>query len=226
MTATEFRNDIWIGPSILSADFLRLGEQLAELESAGADYIHFDAMDGRYVPNFSIGLPVLEAIRSGTSLPIDAHLMMVEPELWIDGFAEAGADRITFHAEASIHMHRVVQEIEKMGKVPGISINPATPINVLEEILPYVQQVLIMTVNPGFGGQSFIESSIDKIRRMREMIDQRNPDCRLQVDGGINPATIRAVVDAGADTIVAGSAVLGNGRHPAENMKDMRHRLT
>lgn len=226
MMKSESGKDIWIGPSVLSADFLRLGEQLTQLEEAGADYIHFDAMDGRFVPNFSIGLPVLEAVRRGTSLPIDAHLMMVEPELWIDSFADAGADRITFHAEAAVHMHRVVQEIEKKGKMPGVSINPGTPIGVLEEILPYLGQVLVMTVNPGFGGQSFIEASLDKIRRMREMIDQLNPDCRLQVDGGINPSTIRAVVDAGADTIVAGSAVLGNGKHPAENMVEMRRPLT
>lgn len=226
MTNTVPAKDIWIGPSVLSADFLRLGEQLNELEAAGADYIHFDAMDGRFVPNFSIGLPVLEAARRGTTLPVDAHLMMVEPELWIDSFADAGADRITFHAEAAVHMHRVVQEIEKKGKMPGVSINPGTPIGVLEEILPYLGQVLVMTVNPGFGGQSFIEASLDKIRRMREMIDRLNPDCRLQVDGGINPSTIRAVVDAGADTIVAGSAVLGNGKHPAENMVEMRRPLS
>lgn len=225
MATHQPTNDIWIGPSILSADFLRLGEQLQTLEEAGADYIHFDAMDGRYVPNFSIGLPILEAIRRGTSLPIDAHLMMVEPELWLDAFADAGTDRITFHAEASIHMNRSVREIDKKGKVPGIAINPATPVWTLEEIIPYVGQVLVMTVNPGFGGQSFIETSIDKIKRMRDLIERRNPGCRLQVDGGINPDTIRAVVDAGADTIVAGSAVLGNGKPPSQNLADMRHRL-
>ena len=218
-------NDIWIGPSVLSADFLRLGEQLTQLADAGADYIHFDAMDGRYVPNFSIGLPVLEAVRQGTTLPVDAHLMMIEPGNWIDAFADAGADHITFHAEAAVHIHRTVQQIQKKGKLAGIALNPATPIGVLEEILPDVGQVLIMTVNPGFGGQSFIDSAIDKISRMREIIDRRNPACRLQVDGGINPSTIRAVVDAGADTIVAGSAILGNGKHPAENMEDMRRAL-
>ena len=225
MTNSGSGKDIWIGPSVLSADFLRLGEQLTQLEEAGADYIHFDAMDGRFVPNLSIGLPVLEAVRRGTTLPVDAHLMMVEPQLWIDAFADAGADRITVHAEASVHMHRVVQQIGNKGKLPGIAVNPATPIGVLEEILPYVGQVLIMTVNPGFGGQGFIPSSIDKIRRMREMIDRRNPDCRLQVDGGVNRSTIRAVVDAGTDTIVAGSAVLGNGKHPAENMMELRQPL-
>lgn len=217
--------DTWIGPSVLSADFLRLGEQLAELEAGGADYIHFDVMDGRFVPNISIGLPVLEATKSGTSLPVDVHLMIVEPDRWVEEFADHGADRITFHAEATPHMHRVVQTIEAKGKVPGVSINPATPIGVLEEILPYLGQVLIMTVNPGFGGQSFIDTSLDKIRRMREMIDRVNPDCRLQVDGGINEDTIRAAAGAGADMIVAGSAVFAGDRSPAENVARLRAKL-
>lgn len=217
--------DTWIGPSVLSADFLRLGEQLAELEAGGADYIHFDVMDGRFVPNISIGLPVLEATKSGTSLPVDVHLMIVEPDRWVEEFADHGADRITFHAEATPHMHRVVQTIEAKGKVPGVSINPATPIGVLEEILPYLGQVLIMTVNPGFGGQSFIDTSLDKIRRMREMIDRVNPDCRLQVDGGINEDTIRAAAGAGADMIVAGSAVFAGDRSPAENVSRLRAKL-
>lgn len=217
--------DTWIGPSVLSADFLRLGEQLAELEAGGADYIHFDVMDGRFVPNISIGLPVLEATKSGTSLPVDVHLMIVEPDRWVEEFADHGADRITFHAEATPHMHRVVQTIEAKGKVPGVSINPATAIGVLEEILPYLGQVLIMTVNPGFGGQSFIDTSLDKIRRMREMIDRVNPDCRLQVDGGINEDTIRAAAGAGADMIVAGSAVFAGDRSPAENVARLRAKL-
>ena len=217
--------DTWIGPSVLSADFLRLGEQLAELEAGGADYIHFDVMDGRFVPNISIGLPVLEATKSGTSLPVDVHLMIVEPDRWVEEFADHGADRITFHAEATPHMHRVVQTIEAKGKVPGVSINPATPIGVLEEILPYLGQVLIMTVNPGFGGQSFIDTSLDKIRWMREMIDRVNPDCRLQVDGGINEDTIRAAAGAGADMIVAGSAVFAGDRSPAENVARLRAKL-
>jgi ribulose-phosphate 3-epimerase len=217
--------DTWIGPSVLSADFLRLGEQLAELEAGRVDYIHFDVMDGRFVPNISIGLPVLEATKSGTSLPVDVHLMIVEPDRWVEEFADHGADRITFHAEATPHMHRVVQTIEAKGKVPGVSINPATPIGVLEEILPYLGQVLIMTVNPGFGGQSFIDTSLDKIRRMREMIDRVNPDCRLQVDGGINEDTIRAAAGAGADMIVAGSAVFAGDRSPAENVARLRAKL-
>jgi ribulose-phosphate 3-epimerase len=221
----DHTSDVWIGPSVLSADFLRLGDQLRELEEGRADYIHFDVMDGSYVPNLSIGIPVLEATRRGTSLPIDCHLMIVEPDRWVEAFASAGADRITFHLEAAVHSHRVVQTIEKAGKMPGISINPGTPLSMLEEMLPYVGQVLVMTVNPGFGGQTFIESSLDKISRLREMIDRRSPGCRLQVDGGINVSNVRDVVDAGADTIVAGSAILGNGRSPAANLAAFRQAL-
>lgn len=221
----DHANDVWIGPSVLSADFLRLGDQLRELEEARADYIHFDVMDGAYVPNISIGIPVLEATRRGTSLPIDCHLMIVDPDRWIDAFADAGADRITFHLEAAVHSHRVIQSIERKGKVPGVSVNPGTPLSVLEEVLPYLGQVLVMTVNPGFGGQSFIETSLDKISRLRDMIDQRSPGCRLQVDGGINAGNVRDVVDAGADMIVAGSAILGNGRSPAVNLASFRRAL-
>lgn len=214
--------DIWIGPSILSADFLIFGDQLRELGEAGADYIHFDVMDGRFVPNISVGIPVLEATRRGTTLPIDVHLMIVEPDRWVETFADAGADRISFHAEATPHMHRVVQTIEAKSKAAGIVINPATPLSAIEEILPYVQQVLVMTVNPGFGGQSFIEGMLDKISRTREAIERRNPGCRLQVDGGINPETIGAAVRAGADMIVAGNAVFAGGKSPAENMRALR----
>lgn len=217
--------DVWIGPSVLSADFLRLGEQLGELEAAGADYIHFDVMDGRFVPNISIGLPVLEATARGTSLPVDVHLMIVEPDRWVDAFADAGADRITFHVEAAAHMHRVVQSIEAKGKVAGITINPATPLSAVEEILPHVRQVLLMTVNPGFGGQSFIATMPDKIARLREMIDRHNPGCRLQVDGGINVDTIGTAVEAGADMIVAGSAVFASGATPAQNLAALREAI-
>lgn len=217
--------EIWIGPSVLSADFLRLGEQLNELEDAGADYIHYDVMDGQFVPNFSIGIPVLEATKRGTSLPVDCHLMIVEPDLWVEAFADAGADRITFHAEATPHMHRVVQAIQSKGKLAGVAINPASPLGSIEEILPCVGQILIMTVNPGFGGQSFIHEMLDKIARLRDMIERRNPQCRLQVDGGINPETIAKSVAAGADTIVAGSAVLTGEKSPAENMADLRRAI-
>lgn len=214
-----------IGPSVLSADFLNLGSQLQELEAGGADYVHFDVMDGVFVPNISIGLPVLEAVCAGTSLPVDVHLMIVEPDRWVESFAAAGAAAITFHAEATPHIHRVVQAIKATGIEAGVTINPATPLSAIEEILPDVDQVLLMTVNPGFGGQSFIEHSIGKIERLRELIDDLNPQCRLQVDGGINAGNIRRIVDAGATSIVAGSATFGSGRRIAENIAAMRAAL-
>lgn len=215
-----------IGPSVLSADFLNLGHQLSELEEGGADYIHFDVMDGVFVPNISIGLPVLKATKQGTSLPIDVHLMIVEPDRWVDEFIDAGADAITFHAEATPHVHRVVQAIKARSKRAGVSINPSTPLSAIEEILPDVDQILVMTVNPGFGGQSFIDTSLQKITRLRAMIDKVNPHCRLQVDGGINQKTIRKVVDAGADSIVAGSATFAAGRSIAANLAGLRSVLS
>lgn len=198
-----------IGPSVLSADFLRLGEQLTELEAGGADYIHFDVMDGRFVPNISIGLPILEAIRRGSTLPIDTHLMIVEPEKWVDAFAEAGSDSITVHAEATPHLHRLIQQIAATGAKPSVAINPATPISAIEEVLPMLRQVLVMTVNPGFGGQSFIDACLPKIRRLRELVDRDNSGCIVQVDGGIGPDTIAAAAKAGATSFVAGTAVFG-----------------
>lgn len=214
-----------IGPSVLSADFLRLGEQLTELEQGGADYIHFDVMDGAFVPNISIGLPILEATRRGTKLPIDVHLMIVSPDRWIDAFIDAGADALTFHAEATPHIHRVIQAIRARGAKAGVALNPSTPLAAIEEIVPYASQILIMSVNPGFGGQSFIETSLDKIHRLRDMIDAINPACRLQVDGGVNESTIRDVVESGADSIVAGSATFAAGRTVAENIAALRAQL-
>lgn len=215
-------NPVLIGPSVLSADFLNLGQQLQELEQGGADYIHFDVMDGVFVPNISIGLPVLQATSAGTSLPVDVHLMIVEPDKWVDAFADAGADAITFHAEATPHIHRVVQAIKGRGVEAGVVINPATPLAAIEEILPDVDQVLLMTVNPGFGGQGFIESSLQKIERLREMLDMVNPGCRLQVDGGINSSNIGRVVAAGATSVVAGSATFASGHTIAENIAALR----
>jgi ribulose-phosphate 3-epimerase len=219
---TSTMQPLWIGPSVLSADFLHLGTQLEELASGGADYLHFDVMDGRFVPNISIGLPILEATRRGTLLPIDVHLMIADPDRWVSEFRAAGADRITVHAEATPHIHRVVQAIEASGAVPGVAINPGTPIAAVSEIVAYVGQILVMSVNPGFGGQSFIETSTDKIARVRDLIERVNPGCRLQVDGGINDETISRVAAAGADTIVAGTAVFNGGGSIAGNIAELR----
>ena len=215
-----------IGPSILAADFLRLGEQMAEAEAAGADFFHVDVMDGRFVPNLAIGLPVMEAVRRATSLPIDVHLMVGEPGEWVGPFAAAGADSITVHVEADPHLHRTLRSIEEAGAAPGVTLNPATPLVMLEACLPLVRQVLVMTVNPGFGGQSFIPASLDRIRRVRAMIDAANPGCALEVDGGIKASNLGRVVAAGADTIVAGSSVFGPGNSVAEAMAALRVAVT
>ncbi len=211
-----------LGPSVLAADFLRLGQQLAEIEQAGADFIHYDVMDGRFVPNIALGLPELEAIRRGTTLPIDVHLMVVEPERWVEPFSEAGANSITFHAEAATHALRVVQAIVEGGCTAGVALNPGSPISAIEELLPHLDQVLVMTVNPGFGGQSFIPSMLDKITRLRQCLDDVNPGCDIQVDGGINLETIGGAVRSGATNIVAGTAIINDERSIAENVSQMR----
>ncbi len=213
---------IHLGPSILAADFLHLGDQIEAAQAAGADFIHVDVMDGRFVPNISFGLPLLEATRRATTLPIDVHLMMVEPGLWVQRFAEAGADIITIHVEADPHLHGTLRLIEESGAAPGITLNPATPIVMLEEVLPMVRQVLVMCVNPGFGGQTFIPAALDRIARVRDMIERRNPSCRLEVDGGIKASNVGRAVSAGADTIVAGSAIFSPDRPIPEAMADMR----
>ncbi len=213
---------IRIGPSILAADFRRLGEQIAEAEAAGADYLHVDVMDGRFVPNISIGLPVLEAVRAATTLPIDVHLMIVEPDRWVERFVRAGADVLTVHVEACDHLDRTLHAIAEAGAEPGVTLNPATPLVSLEEVLPIVRQVLVMSVNPGYGGQALIPSSLRKIQRLRTMLHDQNPSCRIQIDGGVNASNIAAVVAAGADTIVAGTAVYSAGRSVAESMALLR----
>ena len=225
MPARPFSAPVRIGPSILSADFLRLGAQVAEAERAGVDYLHFDVMDGQFVPNISIGLPVLSSLRSCTSLPIDVHMMIVEPGQWVEPFVAAGATSVTIHVEAATHLHRDVAAITAAGASAGVALNPATPLAAIEEILPTAAQVLVMTVNPGFGGQSFIASMLSKVRRLRTVIDDVNPSCRLQVDGGINADTIKAVVDAGADTIVAGSAVYNPRQSVADALAALRSAL-
>lgn len=219
------RGTIRIGPSILAADFRRLGEQIAEVEAAGADYLHVDVMDGRFVPNISIGIPVLEAVRAATSLPIDVHMMVVEPERWVEPFVRAGADVLTVHVEASTHLDRTLHAIAEAGAEPSVTLNPGTPLVTLEEILPLVRQVLVMSVNPGYGGQALIPSSLRKIQRLRAMLHDQNPSCRIQVDGGVNASNLASVVAAGADTIVAGTAIYSRDRSVAESMALLRGAL-
>ncbi|NPU86042.1 MAG: ribulose-phosphate 3-epimerase [Syntrophaceae bacterium] len=198
-----------IAPSILSADFSRLGEEIAAVERAGADWIHIDVMDGRFVPNITIGPAVVGHLRKCTKLPFDVHLMIEEPERYVDAFAAAGSDFLTIHIEASRHLHRTVSQIREKGIRPGISINPATSLALLEEILPDVDLLLVMTVNPGFGGQKFIKNALSKIKKAREMIDRVAPGVILEVDGGITPENIGQVSAAGAGVFVAGAAVFG-----------------
>jgi ribulose-phosphate 3-epimerase len=203
---------IKLAPSILSADFSRLGEQVAEATKAGADYIHIDVMDGRFVPNITIGASVVAAIRHWTDLPLDVHLMIEAPESKIKQFVDAGADIITVHIEACPDIHRVVQIIKELGVKAGVSLNPGTPVESLGEILPELDLVLVMTVNPGFGGQTFIEAMLDKIARLRAELDKRGLVAELEVDGGINAEIAPRVVTAGARVLVAGAAVFASGQ--------------
>ena len=201
--------NIQIAPSILSADFSRLGEEIKAVEQAGADIIHVDVMDGHFVPNITIGPPVVYSVRQVTRLPLDVHLMIADANRYVDAFATAGADWITVHIEACPHLHRTVARIRELGKRPGVVLNPATPLTTLEEILVDIDLVMLMSVNPGFGGQSFIPSSVDKVRRLRVMADKLGVVLDIEVDGGIGPETIGPVVAAGATVFVAGSAVFG-----------------
>jgi ribulose-phosphate 3-epimerase len=198
---------IKIAPSILAADFARLGEQVAAAEKAGADRIHVDVMDGHFVPNITMGPPVVQSLRPVTRLPLEAHLMIENPYEFLEAFAQAGVDSLLVHQEGDVNLHRTVQHIRALGKKAGVAINPATPAWVLEEILPDVNLILVMTVNPGFGGQQFIQSTLPKIRRVRAMIDRLGSECELEVDGGIDPRTAPLVVEVGARVLVAGSAV-------------------
>jgi len=206
---------IKIAPSILSADFSCLGEEVRAVDRAGADYIHVDVMDGHFVPNITIGPLVVDALRKVTGKPLDVHLMIENPDRYIPDFASAGADIITVHQEAVPHLHRTVQQIKSLGKRAGVSLNPATPVETLDVILEDLDLVLIMSVNPGFGGQTFIPSALDKIRVLRQRITQRGLATELQVDGGVKLDNIRDVVAAGADVLVAGSAVFGTDNYAA-----------
>jgi ribulose-phosphate 3-epimerase len=214
---------IEIAPSILSADFSRLGEEIKAAERGGAGIIHCDVMDGHFVPNITIGPLVVEAARRVTDLPLDCHLMIENPDNYIPAFAKAGASMISVHVEEVIHLHRTLNLIREHGCRPGVVLNPATPISTLEEALPFVDYVLVMSVNPGFGGQSFISTSLDKISRLRGMIDSRGLKIHIEVDGGIGQANIADVVSHGAEWIVAGSAVFGAG-NPEEATRELRQK--
>ena len=202
---------IEIAPSILSADFARLGEQIKTVEEAGASLLHVDVMDGRFVPNITVGLPVVKAISRATRLPIDAHLMIVEPGRYAESFVKAGANMVSIHIEADPHAHRTLSAIRAAGAQAGIAFNPATPLSALEEAIKFADYALLMSVNPGFGGQEFIPESLDKVRRLRKMIDERGLRTRIEIDGGIDIDNIADVTGAGAEIIVAGSAIFGAG---------------
>jgi ribulose-phosphate 3-epimerase len=216
---------IKLSPSILSADYARLGEAVAEATRAGADYIHVDVMDGHFVPQVTVGALMVKALRPWTELPLDVHLMVESPERQIEEFARAGADIITIHVEACTHLHRTIQQIKELGKKAGVSLNPATPIDSLEEILPSVDLVLVMTVNPGFGGQTFIKDMPEKIARIRADLDRRGLEAELEVDGGISAATAPLVVRAGATVLVAGAAIFATGESVKDSLEKIRASL-
>lgn len=198
-----------IAPSILSADFSRLGDEVRAVEAAGAEVIHVDVMDGHFVPNITIGPLVVKAVRQVTDLPVDVHLMITEPDRYLKDFADAGADWITVHVEACVHLHRTLNYIRDLGKKAGAVLNPATSLSKLDYVLEELDLVMLMSVNPGFGGQSFIESTLGKTRRLRAMLDKANPGAGIEIDGGISPRTIARVAEAGANIFVAGSAIYG-----------------
>jgi len=216
------KHAVKLAPSILAADFARLGQQVAEAEQAGADRIHVDVMDGHFVPNLSMGAPIVESLRRVTRLPLQTHLMISDPDSFLEEFVAAGSDSLLVHWEGNNNLHRTVQRVKALGKRVGVVINPATPARVLEEILPDVDEVLVMTVNPGFGHQHFIHTTLPKIRRVREMIDEVKPGCDLGVDGGIDVETAPLVTGAGADVLVAGTAIFGDPKGVASSMEKLK----
>src|SRR5437762_3557170 len=215
-----------LAPSILAADFARLGEQVAEAERAGADRLHVDVMDGHFVPNLSMGAPIVQSLRRVTHLPLEIHLMISDPDFFLDEFVEAGSDSFLVHWEGNANLHRTIQRIQALGKRVGVVINPATPAAVLEEILQDVEQVLIMTVNPGFGHQHFLPTTLPKIRRVRQMIERIKSGCDLEVDGGIDAETAPLAVAAGANVLVAGTTIFGESETVAAAMDCLRAGIT
>src|SRR5262245_17697576 len=216
------RRSVKLAPSILAADFGHLASQVDEVVRAGADRLHVDVMDGHFVPNISMGAPIVQSLRKLTALPLEIHLMISNPDFFLDEFAEAGSDSFLVHWEGNNNLHRTLQHIKKLNRRTGIVINPSTPISVLEEVLPQVDQVLVMTVDPGFGGQHFLRITLPKVRRVRQMIDAINPACELELDGGINLETAPFAVAAGANVLVAGTAVFGDTQGVTAGMNKLR----
>lgn len=212
---------IIISPSLLSADFLNLGQEVGMVNQSEADWFHLDVMDGVFVPNISYGMPIISQIKKAARKPLDVHLMIVQPERYIQAFCQAGADILTVHLEASIHLHRTLQEIKSMGMKAGVALNPHTAVNQLEDIIQDIDVVLVMSVNPGFGGQSFIRHSLEKVRKLRQLIETTHSNTIIEVDGGVNLATGKQLVEAGADALVAGSFVF-NSPDPAKTIKELK----
>jgi len=215
-------SDLKLAASVLAADFTRLGQSVQEAQDAGVEWLHLDVMDGHFVPNISFGAGVVAAVRRASSLPLDVHLMVERPGEMVERFAAAGADVITVHAEVDPHLHRLLQQVRATGAKVGLAVNPLTPLGVLEAALPYLDLALVMSVNPGFGGQEFIAGSLARIEALRRMRDRANPNCLIEVDGGITAANVRSVVEAGADVVVAGTAVFGGMGPVAENVAALR----
>lgn len=215
---------IKIAPSLLSADFADIAQEIRMVESGGADELHLDTMDGRFVPNLTWGMKIVKDLRKLTRLPFDCHLMIVEPEKYVDAFRDAGADCITFHYEATPHQHRLLQHLREIGAKAGIAINPGTPTSMLVDLAEEIDRVLVMSVNPGFGGQAFIERALAKVAEVRALLDERNPDCEIEVDGGIGLENLERAVQAGADVLVAGNSVFAS-EDPPETIREMRRRI-
>jgi ribulose-phosphate 3-epimerase len=211
-----------IVPSILAADYLRLGEQVADAERGGAERFHIDVMDGSFVPNYSLGIPIVEAMRRGTSLPLEVHLMIDRPERYTDAFIKAGGDLLILHQEATPQLHRALDQVQALGKAVGVGLNPGTPLSTIEEVVGELDLLLLMTVNPGFGGQKFIASVLDKLKRARALLQKRAPSCELEVDGGIDAATGPLAVAAGADVLVAGTCVFAHAGGPGAGVRALR----